>query len=257
MELSLRAISLPLRHVFRTAHGAAAVQESLLVELREQGQCGYGEGASPPYYGVTPEMMRHALEAARTMIESQPLDDPAALWQRLAPSLMHNRFALAALDEAAHDLWGKKLGQPVYKLWGLELAAARGGQSHFRGEKADSEDPLFGAAKIGTVPAPLPASNYTIGLDTIERMVAKMDEYADWPIYKIKLGTPDDLKIVRELRRHTSAVFRVDANCAGRPPRRSPTPKSLRSWAWSSSNSRWRPTIGRECAGFSRSRLYP
>ena len=41
-----------------------------------------------------------------------------------------------------------------------------------------------------------------------------MDEYADWPIYKIKLGTPDDLKIVRELRRHTSAVFRVDANCA-------------------------------------------
>ena len=65
MELSLRTISLPLRHVFRTAHGAAAVQESLLVELREQGQCGYGEGASPPYYGVTPEMMRHARSKPR------------------------------------------------------------------------------------------------------------------------------------------------------------------------------------------------
>ena len=63
-------------------------------------------------------------------------------------------------------------------------------------------------------PYELPASNYTIGLDTIERMAAKMDEYADWPIFKIKLGTADDLKIVRELRRHTSAVFRVDANCA-------------------------------------------
>ena len=45
-------------------------------------------------------------------------------------------------------------------------------------------------------------------------MVAKMEEYADWPIFKIKLGTADDLKIVRELRRHTSAIFRVDANCA-------------------------------------------
>jgi L-alanine-DL-glutamate epimerase-like enolase superfamily enzyme len=49
-------------------------------------------------------------------------------------------------------------------------------------------------------------------MDTVERMVAKMQEFADWPIYKIKLGTPDDLQIVTELRSHTQAVFRVDAN---------------------------------------------
>jgi L-Ala-D/L-Glu epimerase len=205
MELLLHTVSLPLKHVFRTAHGAADVQETLLVELREGGFCGYGEGVAPDFYGVTTAMMRDALMAARDRIEAERLDDPVALWERLSPALMHNRFAQAALDEAAHDLWGKKLGQPVYRLWGLEVGATQGGQSHFR------------CAKIGTVPShptELPVSDYTIGLDTIEKMVAKMEEYAGWPIYKIKLGTPDDLTIVRELRRHTTALFRVDANCA-------------------------------------------
>ena len=74
-------------------------------------------------------------------------------------------------------------GQPVWKLWGLE--------------------------QRGT-----PFSDYTIGIDTLETMVMKLREFDGWPIYKIKLGTPDDLAIVRELRRHTDATFRVDANCA-------------------------------------------
>jgi L-alanine-DL-glutamate epimerase-like enolase superfamily enzyme len=59
----------------------------------------------------------------------------------------------------------------------------------------------------------VPQSNFTIGLDTIDHMVAKLAEMPGWPIYKIKLGTPDDLAIIAELRRHTSATFRVDANC--------------------------------------------
>jgi L-alanine-DL-glutamate epimerase-like enolase superfamily enzyme len=183
MKLTLRNISLPLRHVFRIAHGVTEVQENLLVELQEDGFCGYGEGAPLPYYGVTAETIRDSIEAARAQIEAERLDDPAALWDRLFPVLGHNRFALAAIDEAAHDLWGKRQGQPVYKLWGLELDR-------------------------------IPVSDYTIGIDTIEKMVAKMEEYAGWPIYKIKLGTPDDLAIVRALRQHTPAIFRVDANCA-------------------------------------------
>jgi L-alanine-DL-glutamate epimerase-like enolase superfamily enzyme len=64
------------------------------------------------------------------------------------------------------------------------------------------------------IDGPLPVTNYTIGIDTIEVMVRKMEEFPGWPIYKIKLGTADDLGIVRELRNHTAAVFRVDANCA-------------------------------------------
>jgi L-alanine-DL-glutamate epimerase-like enolase superfamily enzyme len=73
-------------------------------------------------------------------------------------------------------------GAPVYRLWGLSTDTA-------------------------------PLSNYTLGIDTPEKMVAKLREMPGWPVYKIKLGTPDDLAIVRELRRHTDATFRVDANC--------------------------------------------
>jgi L-alanine-DL-glutamate epimerase-like enolase superfamily enzyme len=55
-------------------------------------------------------------------------------------------------------------------------------------------------------------TDYTIGIDTVEKMVAKMQELP-WPIYKIKLGTKNDIEIVTELRKHTDAVFRIDANC--------------------------------------------
>jgi len=184
MKLILRDLALPLRHPFTIAHGTTTVQENLLVELREDGFSGYGEGASgDAYKAFTTESMRADLEKVRARIEAERLDDPAALWDRMLPVLGHNRFAFCALDQAAHDLWGKKLGHPVWKLWGFELRD-------------------------------LPPSNYTIGMDTIERMLMKMREFDGWPIYKIKLGTKDDLAIVRELRRHTTATFRVDANCA-------------------------------------------
>ncbi len=172
-----------MRHAFTVAHGTTTVKHNLLVELRQNGVSGYGEGASSLAYAATADSMRTALEAARAQIERETLDDPARLWERMLPVLGHNRFALCALDEAAHDLWGKLRGAPVWKLWGLELRD-------------------------------LPLSNYTIGIDPIETMVAKMQEFDGWPIYKIKLGTDDDLAIMRELRRHTDAVFRIDANTA-------------------------------------------
>jgi L-Ala-D/L-Glu epimerase len=126
--------------------------------------------------------MTEALEAVRTKIENTDLQDPEAFWGQMQPLLAHNPFALCALDMAANDLYGKILGQPLYRVWGLQ---------------ADR----------------LPLTNYTIGIDSVEKMVAKLRE-CPWPLYKIKLGTPDDVAIVRELRQHTDAVFRVDANCA-------------------------------------------
>ncbi len=184
MELHLRDLHLPMRHPFTIAHGTTTVQHNLLVELRQDGMSGFGEGASShAYEAFTAEAMRRDLETARPVIEDAHLDDPSALWEQLLPVLGHNRFALCAVDEAAHDLWGKLRGAPVWKLWGLELRD-------------------------------LPLSDYTIGIDTIETMVAKMREFDGWPIYKIKLGTADDLAIVRALRRHTDAIFRIDANTA-------------------------------------------
>ena len=184
MQLRLRDIHLPMRHAFTIALGTTTVQHNLLVELEQDGKVGYGEGASShAYEAFTAESMRAALEAARSLIERERLEDPTQLWDKLAPVLGQNRFALCALDEAAHDLWGKLRGAPVWKLWGLE-------------------------------PKNLPPSDYTIGIDPIEKMVAKMKEFDGWPIYKIKLGTADDLAIVRELRLHTDAIFRIDANTA-------------------------------------------
>ena len=181
MKMTLRKFELPLKHIFNIARGSKSVARTVIVELEQDGVRGYGEGPESTYYGATSATLIAAIEAARPQVESLRLEEPTAFWQQLQPNLAGQPFAQCALDEAAHDLWGKLRGQPVWKLWGLDVAAG-------------------------------PLTDYTIGIDSIEVMVAKMRELAGWPIYKIKLGTPQDLEIVRELRRHTDAVFRVDAN---------------------------------------------
>ncbi|WP_428389409.1 dipeptide epimerase [Mucisphaera sp.] len=183
MQLRIHPLDLPLRHPFRVAHGVRSEQHNLVVELIDGPFHGYGEAAAIPYYNVSQQSMTQTLERCREQIESTPWQTPEQLWQALRPAFGEDRFALAAVDEAAHDLWGKRLGKPVHQLWGLD-------------------------------PANIPVTDYTIGIDTIPKMVAKMKEFDGWPVYKIKLGTDDDLAIVRELRQHTEATFRIDANTA-------------------------------------------
>ena len=182
MKLILHQFDLPLRHVFTISRGSSSVYRTLIVELEQDGMRGFGEAGENEYYGVTIEKLRAALEAVRPRLEAAKLDDPAKLWEQLRPQLAETTFAQCALDIAAHDLWGKLRGRPVWKLWGLSL---------------DN----------------VPVTDYTIGIDTIEVMLKKMQEFAGWPVYKIKLGTPNDIEIVRALREHTDAAFRVDANC--------------------------------------------
>ena len=182
MRLGIRDLHLPLRHPFTTSHGTLHAKHNLLVELEEGGLTGYGEAAPSlayPQYGV--EAIGAALREIAPELAGRGLDAPAQLWDALAPKLRHQPFALCAIDIAAHDLWGKMRGQPVWRAWDLRLEN-------------------------------LPVSNFTIGLDSIEVMVAKMEEAAEWPVFKIKLGGRDDLVTMRELRRHTTAPFRVDAN---------------------------------------------
>ncbi len=195
MNLTLHRFDLPLRHPFTISRGTITVQRTLVVELEQDGVCGYGEAAESNYYGARIEDVAAALESVRPLIEATTLDDPAEFWNVICDALHGDaprnapspaKFPLCTLDVAAHDLWGKLQGSPVWKLWGLSL-----------------DD--------------LPPSDYTIGIDSIDVMIEKLEEFPDWPVYKIKLGTPDDLQIVRTLRRHTDAVFRVDANCAWSP----------------------------------------
>jgi L-alanine-DL-glutamate epimerase-like enolase superfamily enzyme len=182
MQLRIHEFDLPLRHTFTISRESIDVQKTMIVELEEDGLHGYGEATTNSYYGFTFDNMAASLEAVRLTLESQALSDPTTLWAELYPALKDNPFALCALDQAAHDLWGKRQGKPVYELWGLS-----------------TDD--------------LPVTNYTIGIDSVERMVEKMQEFPAWPVYKIKLGTSNDLEIVQALREHTDSVFRVDANC--------------------------------------------
>lgn len=185
MKLTIHTFDLRLAHTFTIARGSIEVQPTLIVELEQDGQRGYGEATTNDYYGATLANMSAALAGVKSALAAYTLshdNDPAQLWSELTPQLAAHPFAQCALDQAAWDLFGKLQGQPVWKLWGLSL-------DH------------------------LPLSNYTIGIAEIPTMVAKMQEFADWPIFKIKLGTPHDLEIVRELRKHTTATFRVDANC--------------------------------------------
>lgn len=191
MKFTIHTFDLPLRHTFTISRGSISVQPTLIVELEEAGVRGYGEATASDFYGVSLERMISALESVRPQVEVATVPDPPArtaeswpvdFWEQLHSELLHEPFAHCALDQAAHDLWGKRRGQPVYKLWGLHTTN-------------------------------LPVTNYTIGIDSIDVMVAKMDEFPGWPVYKIKLGTAHDLEIIRELRKHTDSVFRVDANC--------------------------------------------
>ncbi len=182
LKLTIRSFELPLKYTFTISYDSRDVQETLIVELQHGAHKGYGEATSNPYYGFTIGNMTDALERIREQIESADLTDPTAFWAQMQPLLADNPFALCALDTAANDLYGKMKGQPLYKLWGLEAGS-------------------------------MPLTDYTIGIDTIDNMVKKLKE-TPWPLYKIKLGTAEDVAIVKELRRHTDAVFRVDANCA-------------------------------------------
>lgn len=183
MQLNFHPFNLNLRHTFTIAHDSRDVQPTLIVELHDgYGMSGLGEATSNKYYGVTIEGMISSLQSIEHILSDYQWGTPEELWQLVHPYLRDNSFAQCALDQAAHDLYAKKQGKKLYDSWGLK-----------------SNETIL--------------TNYTIGIDSIEKMVAKMKEIP-WPLYKIKLGTEDDLAIVSELRKYTDAVFRVDANCA-------------------------------------------
>ncbi len=182
MLLRFHSFDLHLQHTFTIAHDSRDVQPTLIVALSDGDFSGYGEATSNKYYGITIDGMKVELEGVRDLVENYAWGTPEALWKLTYPFLKENPFALCALDVAAHDLFAKKQGRKLYEAWGLS-------------------------------PDNNPLTDYTIGIDSVAKMVAKMQE-VPWPLYKIKLGTADDVGIVRELRRHTDAVFRVDANGA-------------------------------------------
>ncbi len=181
MELILREYNLKLKHTFTISRESIDFQPSLIVELKSEGFSGFGEATSNPYYHTTVPMMMQDLEKIRSIIEDTTNETPEAFWTKIHPYLKENMFALCALDMAYNDLYARKKGLKLYELWKYTIGKN-------------------------------PVTDYTIGIASIEKMVSKMKELP-WPIYKIKLGTPEDIAIVKALRKHSNAIFRIDANC--------------------------------------------
>lgn len=181
MKLHLHPVTLKLAEPFTISRGTYTERKALIVELSAGGKSGYGEASEHAYYGVDMAMIEK-VETLRPLIESYPLDNPQNFWHSLNPQLREFSFLQCAIDNAAHDLYGKLSRQQSHWIWGL---------------KTDH----------------VPKTSYTLTIDSIEKMVEKVKSKR-FDVFKIKLGTPHDLEIVETLRKHTDAVFRVDANCA-------------------------------------------
>ncbi len=181
MQLHYHTINLPFQYPFTISNGRTKThQPSLVVSLSLGPYTGYGEAPAITYYNISVEQMIEDLEKKKTLVEKFALTDPERYWHYLHHLFPQNPFLVCALDIACWDLFGQMKRQPLYKLWGTEWNNTT-------------------------------ITDYTIGIDTIEKMVAKM-QAKPWPVYKIKLGTQEDIAIMQALRNQTGAAFRVDAN---------------------------------------------
>lgn len=182
MKVQYWKYDLQFRHPFTISKGTKTHQPTLIVELENFGMKGYGEAPAITYYNITVEKMMADLEAKKTFVEKFAFTEPDRYWHYLHHLFPNDPFLVCALDIAAWDLFGKIKNKKLYELWNGDI----------------SKNPL---------------TDYTIGIDSIEKMVAKLKE-KPWPIYKIKVGTADDIAIVKALRENTDAILRVDANAA-------------------------------------------
>ncbi len=181
MKLYYKKINLPFEYPFTISGGRTKThQPSLIVALQLGNLIGYGEAPAITYYNITVEQMIADIESRKNAIEKFAFTTPERYWHYLHHLIPSNPFLVCALDMAAWDLFGKMHNQPLYKLWNTEWKNT-------------------------------PITDYTIGIDSIEKMVEKMQAHPS-SIYKIKVGTGDDIATIEALRKHTNAIFRVDAN---------------------------------------------
>jgi L-alanine-DL-glutamate epimerase-like enolase superfamily enzyme len=181
LRLEAEVLALRTRHPFIIARGGQSDYRTVWVRLVDgDGVEGWGEAAPNRIYGETPETVLAALQTYAEHLPSDPLELDATerRWEKL---LRFNPSARVALSSALHDLAGKRLGVPVYRMWGLDPAAA-------------------------------PRSTFTIGMDTAEMIRQKVEEAEQYPILKIKLGSDRDLEILQTIRSLTAKELRVDAN---------------------------------------------
>lgn len=180
MKFSFRPYTLKLKHAFNLASSSRTTTPVVLTRIDHEGVSGYGEASMPPYLGETHEtaasfLTRVDLESFRDPFRVEEILDQV---DRIAPG---NSAAKASVDIALHDLVGKLLGQPWYRIWGLS-------------------------------PEDTPMTSFTIGLDTEDVVRQKVREAEDYRILKVKLGRDTDRMMIETIRSATDVPLCVDVN---------------------------------------------
>ena len=184
LRMTWEVLELQTAHPFGIARGTASVYKVVWVRVTDgDGAEGWGEADPSGFYGESADTVVQAFERLCPIVQAADPFDLETVEARLKASLpVKSAAARVAISAALHDLVGKRLGVPLWKLWGLD-------------------------------PAKAPLSSFTIGLDTPEVIQAKVKEAAQYPILKIKVGTADDRTILEAVRGVTDKPIRVDANC--------------------------------------------
>lgn len=184
MKISIEATpyELPIKHPFTTSRYTVSVQKTMIISISDGTYIGLGEATVNPYYDSTIEKIQNSIKKVEPLFLRNIDLHPEDLWNLIEPTIRNDYFALCAIDCAYWDFYAKKNNKTTRSYW------------------------------IDKNPT-TPLSNYTIGIDSITTMKSKIEE-TPWPIYKIKLGTNEDVEIVSELRKISGSNFRIDANCA-------------------------------------------
>lgn len=180
LNLSYKPNELRLRHAFNLARNSRTTTPDVLVELEYDGIIGYGEASMPPYLGESIESVCKFL----SMLDLQQFSDPFRIEEILSyvdGVMPDNRAAKASVDIALHDLLGKIMGQPWYKIWGLS-------------------------------PEKTPNTSFTIGIDRPDVVRQKVEEAAPYKVLKVKMGLDNDKELVEIIRSMTDRPLCVDAN---------------------------------------------
>lgn len=180
LKLSFKPNELKLRHAFNLARNSRTTTPDVLVLLEYDGIVGYGEASMPPYLGESIESVTKFLGN----LDLGQFNDPFRIEEILSyvdGTAPDNRAAKASVDIALHDLLGKIMGQPWYKIWGLS-------------------------------PEKTPNTSFTIGIDKADVVRQKVDEAAPYKVIKVKMGLDNDKELVEIIRSKTDKPLCVDAN---------------------------------------------
>lgn len=181
LEMKFFPYELKLRHVFTVATYSRTTTPDVQVEITYDGVTGYGEASMPQYLGQTVQSVTAFLQKVDLSQFNDPfqLEDILAYVDSLSPD---DTAAKAAVDIALHDLVGKLLGAPWYKIWGLNKDKA-------------------------------PSTTFTIGIDTADVVKQKTRECANqFNILKVKLGRENDKEMIETIRSVTDLPIAVDIN---------------------------------------------